>query len=60
MIVRPPCSECGKEIWGLAKAFHTIGTEAPIHLHASCYEKLKEDDDDEDSFDFTDMDYLDT
>ena len=42
MISRPPCTECGGEIWGISHVFHTIGTELPIHLHASCYERLKE------------------
>lgn len=42
MITRPPCAECGKEIWSIAQVFHTIGVELPIHLHAVCYERLKE------------------
>lgn len=40
MIERPSCTECIKPIWGIAKVFHTVGTELPIHLHAVCYEKL--------------------
>ena len=42
MVVRPPCAECGKEVWGIAQVFHTIGTEIPVHLHADCYYRLKE------------------
>ena len=41
MVVRPPCAECGKEVWGIAQVFHTIGTELPVHLHAVCYEHMK-------------------
>lgn len=39
-IIRPVCAECLKEIWGIAKVLHTLGIEAPIHLHASCYEQM--------------------
>jgi hypothetical protein len=42
MIERPLCTECGKEIWGIAKIQFTIGVELPTLLHSVCYERLKE------------------
>lgn len=41
-IERPNCAECNKEIWGLAKAFETIGAEKPVYLHAQCFWEIKE------------------
>lgn len=42
MIEHPLCNECGKEIIGIARLWYTLGVELPVHLHSSCYEKLKE------------------
>jgi len=42
MITHPICNQCGKEIWGISHIKYTLGVEAPITLHAVCYEKLME------------------
>lgn len=42
LITHPRCKECDKDIYGIAKVFHTIGVEFPVHLHEACYERLKE------------------
>jgi hypothetical protein len=41
-VARPSCAECNKEIWGLSKAFETIGIEKPVYLHYQCFWDLKE------------------
>lgn len=44
-LIRPPCEECKKEIWAIAKVTQTIGVESPIYLHPNCYYLLKRNSD---------------
>ena len=39
---KPPCEECGKEIYAITNLHYVIGAEHPVLLHAVCYERLKQ------------------